>query len=77
MQLFSKINSIQIKFDPPASLNGAIILQYNIYVNDGDGSSIQYLANFVDYSVLEFETALDGFLNTLVSGKEYEVGVSA
>ena len=38
---------------------------------------MQYQSNFVDYSVLEFETSLDGFLNTLISGKEYEVGVSA
>lgn len=32
---------------------------------------MQYQSNFVDYSVLEFETSLDGFLNSLVSGKEY------
>jgi len=39
---------------------------------------MQYVINFIDYtSVLNYEITFDGFLNPLVSGKEYLVGVSA
>lgn len=52
------------------SINGAPILNYNLYVNDGEGSSMQYIINFIDFtSVLSYEITFDGFLNPLESGK--------
>lgn len=38
---------------------------------------MQYLLNFIDFSEPEIQVVFDGFMNSLIAGKEYQVGVSA
>ena len=65
------MNSITIEWTPPITDGGKPINTYKIYIDDGVGGSLTYLATLFDLSTLEYTA------EGLINGRQYNFAVSA